>query len=458
MDIATIKDIEKFIEENEERMFRDMARLVGVNSVKGESEEGAPFGRGPAEALKTALAISEELGLRTENCENIIGYAQVGEGEDYLATICHVDVVPAGNGWTGDPFTLREREGYLIGRGIMDDKGPAVLCMYALKYLEERAETLRYPVRALFGTNEETGMADVEYYSKNHPAPVFCISPDSNFPVCVGEKGMYKGKIVSRAPVESIVKISGGAATNVVPDECEAWVKADKLESTENVEATTEGTLWHLKARGIGGHASLPAGTVNAIGVMINYLLENKVASGEEEAFLRALSRLHASTDGSTVGAQADDGFFTPLTMVGGVIDTEEKRIFQTIDCRYPTSTNAETIAAALRKAMGDSAEIRDERDTPPFRMDEKNPAVQSCLAVYNAVTGENGKCYTMGGGTYARRFPNAVAFGPEHPERVQPDFAGPIHGADEAASKEAFIEALKIYILALLELEKLDY
>lgn len=458
MNTEMLRNIDEFIEQNKEGMFKDMARLIAVKSTRGEREDGAPFGRGPAEALRTALGIAEELGLETGSCENIMGWAQIGEGEKYLATICHVDVVPAGDGWTGDPFTLREREGYLIGRGIMDDKGPAVLSLYALKYLKESGVTLRYPIRALLGTSEETGMEDVQEYLKRCPAPEFCFSPDSNFAVCVGEKGTLGGRIEATAALDRIVDIRGGAATNVVPDKCEALVKAEKLESRGRVQAERQGELWKLTASGIGGHASLPEGTVNAIGEMVNYLLESGAVRAEEEAFLKALSRLHASFDGSAIGAAADDGFFTPLTIIGGTIEVRDGHISQSFDCRYPTNTSGEKLREAIQNAMGDGARVTIDRDMPPFRMDENDPGVRTCLNVYNAVTGEQAETYTMGGGTYARHFPNAAAFGPEHPEREQPDFAGPIHGADEAASMAYFEEALKIYILALIELEKLDY
>ena len=98
------------------------------------------------------------------------------------------------------------------------------------------------------------------------------------------------------------------------------------------------------------------------------------------------------------------------------------------------------------------------DHDAVPFYMELDNPAVQVCINAYNEITGENAEPYTIGGGTYARHFPNAVSFGPEHEDRKQPEFAGPIHGADEAANKEWFIEALKVYILALTELEKIDF
>ena len=453
------RDIEAFVEQNTEAVFRDIARLVAVDSVEGAPEENAPFGPGPRRALELGLQIARELGLDTVNCEGRIGYACIGGGgERYLATITHLDVVPVGDGWKEDPFTMREREGWIIGRGVMDDKGPSVLCLYALKYLLDRKIPLRYPVRALLGANEETGMGDLTYYLAHYPAPVFCFSPDATFPLCNGEKGIYHGRIVSKLPLGEILDIHGGVAPNVIPDKAEATVRAEKLAGGEfvEVEETAPG-VWHLLATGKGGHASLPQGTRNAIGVLVDYLLENGIGDENDTAFLRLIQKLHRAWDGNALGVQADDGNFEPLTIVGGVIGVENGRMFQSVDSRYPTTTSGEQIAAGIRAHAGGIAEVTVDRDAAPFYMALDNPALQACLGAYNDFTGEDAKPYTIGGGTYARHFPNAVAFGPEHPERPMPDFAGPIHGVDEAACKDWLLEALKVYILALVELEKLD-
>lgn len=457
------RDIERFVEENEKAIFEDIAWLVDVNSENGPAEPGKPFGAGPAEALERGLAIAKRMGLAAENCEGMIGYAQLGEGDkacrDYLATITHLDVVPVGEGWSADPFTMREREGWIIGRGVMDDKGPSVLCLYALKYLKERQIPLRYPVRALLGVNEEIGMQDVVWYLDNYPAPLFCFSPDANFPLCNGEKGIYHGRIRATSGPENIVDIRGGFAANAIPDKAEAWVKAKDLQSAGRVSAEQmPDGLWHLTAVGEGGHASMPEGTVNAIGVLVDYLLQNGVPGEEEGSFLRFLSTIHAASDGSACGIAADDGLFRPLTVVCGVIGVEDGHIFQTIDCRYPTNTSGEKIAAILNERAKGIATVSVDHDAEPFYMSLDKPEVQVCINAYNAVTGENAEPYTIGGGTYARDFPNAVSFGPEHPERPAPDFAGPIHGVDEAACKAWFLEALKVYILALIELEKLEF
>lgn len=456
-----LREIDSFIAENRENILRDISRLVKIPSIEGEPAPGAPFGREPKRALELGLEIAGELGLEHRNCENYIGYAEIpGESEKYVSTITHLDVVPVGEGWGEDPFTMREREGYIIGRGVMDDKGPSVVCLYALKYLKEKKIPLRYTVRALLGSNEETGMRDVEYYLNNYPAPAFCFSPDSDFPVCNGEKGIFHGEIVSNVPLEKITAIHGGFAPNAIPDRAEATVKFDGAlpAETENVKVFAGDGVIHISAFGKGGHASMPAGTLNAIGVLVNYILENGLCSKAEAGFLSVLKRLHDNTDGSAIGVAADDGKFSPLTIVGGMIGIKDGRIHQSLDSRYPTNTCGEKIVSIIREAAGDTAEVILRSDNPPFYISPDSPEIRTCIDTYNDITGENAKLYTMGGGTYARDFPNAVSFGPEHPERPAPAFAGPVHGVDEAASVADLMEALKIYIVTLMKLQEVDF
>ena len=461
IDENRLSDISRFAESHERDIVRDIARLVSIPSVEGPAAPDAPFGIESKRALDCALQIAEELGLDTVNCENKIGYASIGEdhGQGYLATITHVDVVPAGDGWTEDPFTVRERDGFLLGRGVMDDKGPSILCLYALKYLRDSGLPLRYPVRALLGSNEETGMGDLEHYNANYPAPLFCFSPDADFPLIHGEKGIYHGRLISRHTPVNVLEMTGGVAPNAVPAKASALVRAKALQSSDAVSVEElEPGLWKLSSVGVSGHASMPEGTVNAIGRIVDYLLENGIPAEGELPYFRFLARLHAATDGSGLGLQSSDDYFTPLTAVGGKISTADGVFCQTIDCRYGISTSGEAITARLREAAGSAAEIQVDADAAPFYLTLDNPAIQACMESYNLVTGENAHPFTIGGGTYARHFPNAAAFGPEHPERPAPAFAGPIHGIDEAARLSDLMEALKIYIVALLRLEALDY
>lgn len=458
MDNKLRAEIESYAEECSEKLFKDIARLVEVESVMGQPEENAPFGPGPRKALDTALDISRELGLDVTDCEGRMGYASIGHADKYISTITHVDCVPAGNGWKADHLKMRERDGYIIGRGVMDDKGPTVLCLYALNFLRTHGIPLKYEVRALIGVNEENHMGDVAYYLKNYPAPVFCFSPDANFPVINGEKGILHGRIISAAAPANVVKIEGGFAANAIPDLAEAWVKADSLCSSENVEAEKDGELWHLTAHGISGHASLPEGTHNAIGVLAHYILDNNIADPQEAEYLRYICLLHDDYSGKLLGIDASDDDFTPLTAAGGMIYIADGKFVQSLDVRYPTSITAEEISGKLCAKADGCAEFVIDVNKVPFLLPRDNPAVRLCLDCYSEFTGESAEPMTIGGGTYARMFPNAVSFGPEHPERPMPEFVGSIHAAEEGASKEFLIEALKIYILTLIRLQELEF
>ena len=311
MDQALNQKIDAYIAQNKEQLLKDIAALVAVNSVEGTPEEGAPFGAGPRAALDKTLELAAGMGFATRNCENYIGYAELAgkDPEKYLATICHVDVVPVGNGWTADPFTMRIQDGWLLGRGVADDKGPMVATLYALKFLKEQGYELRYPIRALAGTNEETHMQDVDYYLKNYPAPAFCFTPDAEFPVCNGEKGQFGAKIVSPVCNGVIVEIEGGVANNAVPDRASALVRTDisKLKNAPNITLEPEGDGVRIRGWGKSGHAAMPQGTVNAIGLVVNYLLDNGLCNETERTYLEAVRKLHASTAGEGLGINCAD-------------------------------------------------------------------------------------------------------------------------------------------------------
>ena len=164
-----LEQIDAFVAENRENVLRDLKTLVDINSVEGQPQPGAPFGPGPRKALEAALDIAAGMGLDAHNCEGYIGYADLpGASPTQIATITHLDVVPEGNGWTGSPFDMVRRDGYVVGRGVADDKGPAVLTLYAAKFFKQQGATLPYTLRILLGANEETGMKDVDYYLEHY--------------------------------------------------------------------------------------------------------------------------------------------------------------------------------------------------------------------------------------------------------------------------------------------------
>ena len=141
-----------------EELFNDLRKLISIESVceKNASYE-YPFGRGVRLALDSILEICEEYGFRTKNCSNMIGYAEVGEGDTLMGILVHLDVVPAGDGWISDPFEMDIRDGKIYGRGVTDDKGPTIAIIHAIKELLDEGVVFNKRVGIIFGQAEETG-------------------------------------------------------------------------------------------------------------------------------------------------------------------------------------------------------------------------------------------------------------------------------------------------------------
>lgn len=457
------QQIEQFILANKNDIVNNLARLIAIPSVKGSPQPGAPFGVHTRRALDTMLDIAEGMGLATNHGDGYIGWAEIpGRSPRYLAAIAHLDVVPAGEGWNTEPFTLTQREGWLLGRGVIDDKGPAIISLYAAKFIKESGIPLPYSLRVLFGCDEENGMQDVDYYLANQPQPLFCVTPDADFPLGNGEKGIFSGRFSSAPAAGRLVEFCSGTAGNVIPERASCIVIADAstLQNTGRVtaEPAGEGKV-KLTAQGMGGHAALPAGTINAIGLLVDYLIENQLYTPEELPFLQLLQLLHHHTDGSGLGIACTDPRFTPLTCIGGVTSLMGGRLHQDINIRYPSAISSKEITCILQeKAALYGAVFTPLEDEKPFFTPEDAPSIQALLQAYAQVTGKPANAFTRGGGTYARHFSHAVSYGLRNTGTPLPAFVGSMHGPNEGASLDDLLEGLKIYIVALNKLQQLDF
>ncbi|MEE0845955.1 MAG: Sapep family Mn(2+)-dependent dipeptidase [Eggerthellaceae bacterium] len=463
--------IDAYLDQHWDDIVADIDTLVRIPSVEelDKAEKGAPYGPGPRAALTAALEMADRMGFEPHDEQGHIGYADFpGKTEGQIGIIGHTDVVPAGPGWNFEPYQVTRKDGYLIGRGVIDDKGPSVVALHAMKFWKDlqdegAAERFPYTLRFLFGANEETGMADVTYYRQRHADPLFLFTPDAEFPVSYGEKGLYDGSIHMPASSDGrIVEFEGGAATNAVPGLAHAVVRANAAdlpaENRLTISDAGDGCA-RIDAEGKSAHASTPEQGVSAIGLIVDYLLENGICNEAERSFLELEQRIASHADGSGVGLACEDEHFGPLTLVGGTIATRDGAFVQSIDIRFPTSITAEQITATMEKeAQAIGATYGVGRQEKPFLMDPSSPMIQALLAAYNEATGEQGEVFTQGGGTYARHFSNAASFGPEKSWVKVPEWVGGMHGPDEGASEELLREAFRIYALTIGRLMELEF
>lgn len=177
------------VEKNSAEMIEGIKKIVSMPSVESEAEENAPFGKDIAMTLEETLKLAENLGFKTKNLDNYIGWAQYGEGDDYIGIIGHLDVVPVGEGWKHPPFSAYEEDGYIYSRGILDNKGPILSCLYALYAIKQLNISMKKPVRIIFGCDEESGFEDLKYYLEKEKAPVMGWTPDCKYPVVYAERG-----------------------------------------------------------------------------------------------------------------------------------------------------------------------------------------------------------------------------------------------------------------------------
>lgn len=472
-DEQLMKQVDAYVDEVWEDVVEDIRALVKIESVedKAAAEPGKPWGPKSYEALAKGLEIAERLGLDAHDCEGYIGYADLqGESDVQIATIAHTDIVPTGIGWTVPALDVTRRDGYLLGRGVLDDKGPFVLSLYVAHYfareVERSGKRLPYTLRCIVGNDEETSMADVEWYLEHFEAPAFLFTPDADFPLICGEKGIFHGLYRTSGPVAGaslpLIELDGGTVPNAIPGLAGAVVSADampeELASGLEAEAAADGQA-RLTSHGIGGHAAFPEGTDNAIGKLVRFLLERGVCGAAQHDFLELVETLTRTSDGSALGIDCSDEVFGALTLNAGVVRTlEDGSMSITVDVRYPRSTDAERLVAAFQAlAESHSCVFEAGMAQEPFYMDPSLPAIQTLLSTYNEYMGTDKEAYVIGGGTYARHFPCACAFGPHDPSVVDPEWVGIEHGPDEGVSEEVLRRALKIYIVSIGRLMELD-
>ena len=304
-------------------IFQALDGLLSIPSVTSGPAEGHPFGPHTARALEYVLELCRSLGFRTQNCQGKVGWAEIGQGEEIAAVLVHLDVVPPGEGWDVPPFALTERDGRLYGRGVVDDKGPAIACIYAMKELLDAGIPLKRRLRIIFGMAEEGGdWSDMEHYRQTQQAPVFGFTPDGMFPAIYGEKGFATYQLSLPLSGSGVEHLEGGQAENVGADSCWALVEGRRVE-----------------ARGRSCHGSKPWEGDNAISKLMEQLSGLPAADWYNRCVGRDLY-------GERLGCQIEDEQLGRLTVNVGKVRTMGDQIVFWLDIRYPACTTAAGICA----------------------------------------------------------------------------------------------------------------
>ena len=428
---------------------------IRIPSVKGAAEEGAPFGREVRNMLDLAMKDALDLGFEVRDFGGYACDITLGEAEEKIAVLGHLDVVPVGDGWTKPPFEAVIENGRMYGRGTNDDKGPSLAALFAMKAIKEAGIPLKKSIRMILGCDEESDWDDMKYYGAHERIPDVGFSPDAMFPLINTEKGMLVLDL--RAPEAQmglkILEMNTGDRINVIPGECRALVEggretadralayAEKTGLPYTAEVTEKGVL--LTAVGIPGHSAYPEGRRNAIGMML-LLLKELGAEGPVATLAEAVG---TESDGSSLGCACRDDVSGGLTCNMGILRLENGAWYGTLDMRCPVDADQEKLRkAAIDHLPGFSVETAMMK--PPHHVPADSELVTGLLAAYEEETGLKGEPMSTGGGTYAKVLKQGVAFGALFPD--EEDLA---HQADEYEEIDRLMLAVKIYANALIRL-----
>ena len=439
-------------------MIATLQRWIRVPSVRAErSAANAPFGAEVRRALDTALADLERLGMRPRDIDGYCCDAEIGEGEETIAVLAHLDVVPEGDGWTHDPYGGEIVDGRLIGRGTSDDKGPGVAAMFAMKAIADAGIPLRRKCRLILGCDEESGMEDLAYYEKKIGLPDVGFSPDASFPLINTEKGITSLRLHAPMTDARLISIQSGTRSNVVPGTATAIVEGDWREAAADAfhvededcaleTELTDGGMTRVVVTGVPAHASTPDKGKNA-GKMLLRVLRKMGIGGAPVALLDEAAG--DENEGHALGIAGSDEVSGRLTINFGLLSAKDGTLDVTFDCRYPVFFDDRTISATVQKRLAPAGfAMEPTHASAPHHVPESSELVQKLMAVYNGITGENAKPFAIGGGTYARHLQEGVAFGMLFPGEPELE-----HQANESISIESFLRAARIYAYAIVAL-----
>lgn len=455
--------------EYENQMIDDLKGLLSIESVRDDSKasKDAPVGPGPRQALDYMYELAERDGFSTHDVDHIAGRIEAGQGEDVLGILCHVDVVPAGDGWDSDPFDPVVTDDAIIARGTLDDKGPTIAAYYAVKILNDMNVDWKKRIHMIIGTDEESDWKCTDRYFQTEEMPTLGFAPDAEFPAIHGEKGITTFDLIQDQinedvdePDYELLNFESGQRYNMVPDHAEArvLVKENMTDVIQNFEyfveqnelqgeSTVDSGILILTVEGKAVHGMDPSLGVNAGLYLLKFLSSLNLDKSEKD-FVEFNNRyLFDSHFGEKMGMKFHTDVMGDVTTNIGIIKYDNKEAGRYgVNLRYPQGFEFEEAVERFTneiKDIGFSLELG--KVQKPHYVDKDDPFVEKLVKAYRNQTGDMTEPYTIGGGTYARNLDKGVAFG-----AMFEDTEDLMHQKNEYMTKKQLINATSIYLEAI--------
>lgn len=443
----------------EKNILSELQALIAIPSVLSEdATPTAPFGKEVKQALDWFLEKGKTQGYTVKNVGNVAGHLEIGQGDELLGILGHVDVVPVGSGWTKEPFGGEIQNGRLYGRGAIDDKGPTIAAWTALNMLKDAGVEFTKRVRLIIGTDEESGFRCMDRYFETEEMPSIAFTPDADFPIINAEKGIATLVFSTFSMHEDAILESfiAGHRTNMVPDTATAILNGQLAEWQEEFKAfckehNVTGVVeqhngsTELTLNGKAAHAMEPEDGINA-GTLLAVFLKDRLEGDGQKFVAFVADTFYQDSRGRKLGLNYTDQQSGDTTFNAGIIRFEKKKTATiTVSMRYSISYPFEEKISGyqLQDFVLDVS-----ANSPPHYVDENDPFIKTLQNAYETQTGEQAELIAIGGGTYARVLDKGVAFGMLFPG--EPDVA---HQADEFVDIDNLIKATAIYAEAIYQL-----
>lgn len=446
-------NLKELLSSYKKEALENLQSWIRINSIYDEStiSKGKPFGEGVYNALEFIARLAEEKGFEVDRCDGYCTEIKCGQGDKIIGVYAHADVVPVSGNWKYPPFSATIEDDVLFGRGTSDDKGPAMAAFYALLALKENGLIKDdYQVRLVIGGNEERGSACLEYYFHKLHKP-YCnygFTPDGEFPLIYGEKGISNYQTKGKLNIEEVIYIDAGVVANSVIDKAEALLKTkDGIEEylvsagyKYLLEDKAEGYL--LTIFGKVAHGSLPQEGVNA-GLQLLDVLGEVFNINE----FKSLVASYKDPSGKTLGEYYHSDLLNDTTYNVGLINYSEDSFMMVVNFRYGENVDPLKVISSINNKLPFETTVITATESLCF--DPNSSWIQSLLRAYQEESGDyESKIMTIGGGTYAKECRNTVAFGSAFPGSHDN-----IHDADEHITLNDFYTSMPIYAKAILAL-----
>ena len=446
-------DFLKYARDNEKQFLKDLEELLKIDTVLVEQPEvkEAPFGYNLVKALDYMLKLGEKEGFITKNIDNVAGHIEYGEGEEIIGVLSHLDVVPTGDGWKYPPFEPVVEDGKIYARGALDDKGACIACLYALKALKENGVKLNKKVRLIYGTDEETGSRGIARYLQVEKMPDLGFSPDADYPIIYGEKGILSFVLESNTINEEIISFESGDRLNVVPEVATVELKNNYQKqfldfiNEKNYKGEVKDNKYIMYGKR--AHAMEPRNGENALLRLVEFL--NTII---EDKFIKYIYNNFRCSRLNTMNENFTDPEMGDLTSNVALMKISQGKGQLGINFRYPINWQKEKFFSNLKELSNESNIIvKVLGDSTPHYVSKEDELVKTLHKSYIKYTGDDKTpLLTIGGGTYARSMKRAVAFGPMMPGREDV-----VHQVNEYAYIEDLLVSIAIFADAIKELGK---